>query len=156
MRWFQNVQPVLAGKILSSLKCRACESKPPAPEQKDPICFLCFEAFGLEPSTDQIVVEPLTRKLAEKMAVSPEPWKQLAAISLTSNGDIAASVEYRPVGDDPLFAHTEQEENAVRIELEDGRRFECRGKGAGRRPTVESLLADSHEIRRSVLQANKF
>ena len=125
-------------------------------DAKAKISILCFEAFGAEPARDLIAVEPLTRELAEKMAVSLEPWKQLAAISVTSDGVPTASVEYRPVGDDPLFTRTQEEENALRVELDDGRRFQCRGKGAGRRPTVESLLADSHDFRRSVLSANRF
>ena len=122
-------------------------------DAKAKISILCYEAFGREPDQNNIAVEALTPELAEKIARSGDAWRQLARFSETLEGDISASVEYRPVGDDALFNETHGECNAMRVTIDDGRHFECRGKGAGRRPTVESLFADLGDFRRSV-QAN--
>ena len=122
-------------------------------DAKAKISILCYEAFGREPDQDDVAVEPLTPELAKKIAQSGDAWRQLASFSETEEGDISASVEYRPAGDDVLFNETHGECNALRVTIDDGRHFDCRGKGAGRRPTVESLLADLGDFRRTV-QAN--
>ncbi len=125
-------------------------------DAKAKISILCFEAFGREPDPDNIAVEALTQRLAEKIAQSGEAWKQLATFCETPEGGIAASVTYKPIGDDPLFSDTLGESNAMRVAIDGGRQFECRGKGAGRRPTVESLLAELNDYRRSLPITDNF
>lgn len=120
------------------------------------ISILCFEAFGVEPDPEMIAIEPLTQELAEQIAQGGSAWKQLANICQAPDGKIAASLKYEPVGDDTLFSETPGESNALRVIVHGGRQFECRGKGAGRRPTVESLLADIGDHRRSVQITNDF
>ncbi len=114
------------------------------------ISILCFEAFGCEPDPGIIAVEALTQELAEKIARNGGVWKQLAKMRQAPDGEIIASLKYEPVGDDTLFSDTPGEGNAMRVVVRGGRQFECRGKGAGRRPTVESLLADIGDHRRSI------
>ena len=50
------------------------------------------------------------------------------------------------VDGDPLFAELPDEWNALRVTTADGRVFTARGRGAGRRPTAESVWADLTDL----------
>jgi homoserine dehydrogenase len=114
------------------------------------IAILSFVAFGREIALDAVAVEALTAEKAAAFAASGGAVKQLATIAMT-DGKFAARVAFARVDDDPFFKSAEWEANALRAALDDGRMFEARGKGAGRRPTVESILADLGDIRRALL-----
>lgn len=116
------------------------------------IAILSFVAFGREIALDAIAVEPLTAEKAAAFAAAGGVVKQLATLE-DKNGALAARVAFTRVDADPFWRSAEWEANALRAALDDGRLFEARGKGAGRRPTVESILADLGDIRRA--QANK-
>ncbi len=116
-------------------------------DAKAKISILSFEAFGVEPTEDQIAVEGLDAALADKFANDTGDWRQIARVE-QKDGQIIARVSYERVDGDPLFSSAVGEENVLRAVTEDGRIFECRGRGAGRRPTVESLLADLGEVKR--------
>lgn len=60
----------------------------------------------------------------------------------------SASVLVEPVERDSVFGSLDDEWNAVVIELEDGTSRTLRGRGAGRWPTSESVLADLLELSR--------
>ena len=47
---------------------------------------------------------------------------------------------------DPPFAELPDEWNALRVTTADGRVFTARGRGAGRRPTAESVWADLTDL----------
>ena len=51
-------------------------------------------------------------------------------------------VTFQSARDDTLFADLPDEWNALRVICEDGTVFTCRGRGAGRWPTAESVWAD--------------
>ena len=125
-------------------------------DAKAKISILCYEAFGREPDQASIIVEALTKERAEKIAAQGGVWKQLAEFSEEPGGDIVASVTYKRVGDDALFNRAQGEDNAIRVKTDSGDAFESRGKGAGRRPTVESLLADLGHFRRSLIARDNF
>lgn len=115
------------------------------------IAILSFVAFGREIALDAIEVEALTPEKAAAFAAGGGVVKQLATIE-NAGGGIAARVVFTRADDDGFFKSAEWEANALRAALGDGRVFEARGKGAGRRPTVESILADLGDIRRALLQ----
>ena len=69
--------------------------------------------------------------------------RQLAVFDVDSG---APTVAFRALDGDPLFADLADEANAVRVTLGDGRCLVARGRGAGRIPTVESVLADLSDL----------
>ncbi|NWG92867.1 MAG: hypothetical protein HXY21_10250 [Parvularculaceae bacterium] len=112
------------------------------------ISILSFAAFGEEIAPDAIRVEALDAESAARMTSEGGCWKQIARLERAADGAFRASVGFERRDRDPLFADARFEANALRIALGDGRMFECRGKGAGRNPTVESILGDLGSIRR--------
>jgi homoserine dehydrogenase len=66
---------------------------------------------------------------------------------LDATGGLKASLRFERRDHDALFVGATEEANAIRIRLADGRTLERRGKGAGRKPTVESILGDLGAIR---------
>lgn len=65
--------------------------------------------------------------------------RQLARLDVRT-GEV--SIALRAVDGDPLFADLDDEWNALRVTIADGRTFTARGRGAGRTPTGESVWAD--------------
>lgn len=114
------------------------------------IAILSFVAYGREIALDAIEVEALTAEKAAAFAAAGGTVKQLATLE-ERRGALSARVEFTRVDDDPFFRGAQWEANGLRAALEDGRVFEARGKGAGRKPTVESILADLGDIRRARL-----
>lgn len=112
------------------------------------IAILAYEAFGIDMDLDAIDLEALTAERAARFLEEGGVWKQLARI-VQKDGVLTARVGFERVDDDPFLAATPGESNALRVEIADGGTFSCRGKGAGRRPTVESLFADLGEIARA-------
>ena len=112
------------------------------------LAILSYAAFGREIDLAAIEIEALDAAKAARFAASGGVWKQLARLDMREDGALVASVRFERRDDDPLFAGARWESNAMRLRLEDGRTIECRGKGAGRGPTVESILADLSDIRR--------
>jgi len=115
------------------------------------IAILSFVAFNREIALGDIAVEALTPEKAAAFANAGGVVKQLATIE-NRNGQLAARVVFTRVDEDPFFRSAQWEANALRAEIAGGRLFEARGRGAGRRPTVESILADLGDIRRALLQ----
>lgn len=114
------------------------------------IAILSFVAFGREIALDAIKVEALTADKAAGFAQAGGTVKQLATL-VDRGGALSAQIRFSRVDDDPFFSGVEWEANALRAVTDDGRIFEARGKGAGRKPTVESILADLGDIRRAKL-----
>lgn len=121
------------------------------------ISILSYAAFGEEIDLDRIEIEALDAAKAARFAQDGGRWKQMARLEKAASG-LTARLRFERRGDDKLFADALWEANALRIRLADGGVVECRGKGAGRRPTVESILGDLGWIKRSMeasaLQAN--
>lgn len=117
------------------------------------ISILSHAAFGEEIDLADIDIESLDAETAARLIAEGGCWKQVARLKRYKGGRPTASVRYERRDGDRLFEDALFEANALRITLEDGRIVECRGKGAGRRPTVESILGDLGEIRRARLAA---
>lgn len=112
------------------------------------IAILAYEAFGFDMDLDAIELEALSADRAARFLEEGGVWKQLARIDRRS-GAVTAKVRFERVDDIPFLAATPGESNALAAATADGGAFYCRGKGAGRRPTVESLFADLGEIARA-------
>ena len=111
------------------------------------ISILSFAAFGEEIDPGRIGIEALDAAKAARFAQDGGRWKQVARLEKSAAG-LTASLRFERRDDDALFAGALWEANALRLRLVDGRVVECRGKGAGRRPTVESILGDLGAIGR--------
>lgn len=112
------------------------------------IAILAYEAFGVDMDLDAIELEALTAERAARFLKEGGVWKQLARIA-RRGGALTAKVRFERVDDIPFLAATPGESNALAAATAGGDTFFCRGKGAGRRPTVESLFADLGEIARA-------
>jgi homoserine dehydrogenase len=102
-------------------------------------------AILIHEATDRVVpVSTVERQtLSDATALPSGRVRQLAVFETEST---APGVSYRALDDDPLFAGLADEANAVRVTLDDGRCLTARGRGAGRIPTVESVLADLSDL----------
>ena len=103
--------------------------------------LLAFEAFGRAPE------EVSKDGLSPSTPVGPHV-RQIGACR--ADGDaLWASVALDPDCAQPLFRSLKGERNALRVVGADGRVWSCRGRGAGRWATTESLLADLADIARA-------
>ncbi|MEO1251399.1 MAG: hypothetical protein AAFW81_03520 [Pseudomonadota bacterium] len=106
------------------------------------LAILSFEALGAEAPESAITVEALTRDKAQEIVETGGVWRQMSTLQIGEDGALRGSVALSQIDASSTFAHVIEEENALQISLRDGRRFECKGKGAGRAPTVGSLFDD--------------
>jgi homoserine dehydrogenase len=74
--------------------------------------------------------------------------RQIGAAHL-KDGVIAPPVSLTADHGDPLFSSLRGEGNALKVYGADGRVWRCRGRGAGRWATTESIMADLAEIVRA-------
>lgn len=103
--------------------------------------LLAFEAFGRAPEAVSLdVLSPAT-------PVAPG-LRQIGACRADGAG-LSASVRLDADNRQPLFTALRGERNALRVVGADGRVWTCRGRGAGRWATTESLLADLADIARA-------
>lgn len=102
--------------------------------------LLAFEAFGVMPEEADIPRDILS-------ADSPLliGGRQLCRCRL-DNGRPVAEVRLVAGAVDPLFAELKGEGNALKVIAADGSAVRCRGRGAGRWATAESLLADLSDL----------
>ncbi|HYC98182.1 homoserine dehydrogenase [Brevundimonas sp.] len=102
--------------------------------------LLAFEAFGEMPDEADIprdVLHPASLPPAGSRQVCRCEWK---------DGKLFASVRLTAGPLDPLFGDLKGEGNALKVVSRDGSVVRCRGRGAGRWATAESLLADLSDI----------
>lgn len=104
--------------------------------------LLSFEAFGETPG-DDLPCDVLASDFSAE-----GPVRQIGACRL-EDGVLQASVRLDRNLDDPLFSALKGERNALKVYGEDGRVWSCKGRGAGRWPTTESVLADVADIIRA-------
>jgi homoserine dehydrogenase len=102
--------------------------------------LLAFEAFGVSPAVEDVPRDHLTEATDASGGV-----RQLGAAYL-KDGAITPSVSLSADHGDPLFSNLRGEGNALKVYGADGRVWRCRGRGAGRWATTESIMADLAEI----------
>lgn len=110
------------------------------------LSILSFAAFGREIPLEEIEIEALTTERAAAIGAEGGSWKQIARLIRADGGSVKASLRFERRDDDPFFVSAVRESNAMRIKLANGAVVERRGKGAGLKPTVESILADLDDV----------
>ncbi|HEY3814297.1 MAG TPA: homoserine dehydrogenase [Caulobacteraceae bacterium] len=109
--------------------------------------ILAFEAFG-EVLDDADIPRPVLDADAVTRHGGCGTLRQIGRC-VREDGEVAAWVNLEPTLEARLFRSLRGERNALRVVLKDGRSFVCRGRGAGRWPTAESVFADLGELVRS-------
>lgn len=99
------------------------------------LAILAWEATGRRIGAERIVRQTLSAE-----AVLPEG--RVRQISRLDARTGEASVRFEAVEASSPFHDLPDEANALSVTLSDGRVFSTRGRGAGRRPTTESVWAD--------------
>lgn len=102
--------------------------------------LLAFEAFGVMPDEADIPRDVLSATVRP-----PAGARQLCRCRM-DNGRLVAEVRLAASGLDPVFAALKGEGNALKVIAADGSVVRCRGRGAGRWATAESLLADLSDL----------
>lgn len=104
--------------------------------------LLAFEAFGRTPAGD------VPCAILSESFKPTGPVRQIGACMRESD-ELKASVSLDVGLDDPFFLALNGERNGLKVYGEDGRVWSCGGRGAGRWPTTESVLADLNDIVRA-------
>lgn len=99
------------------------------------LAILAWEATGCSPGAEQVV-----RQILSADAVLPQG--RVRQISRLDARTGEAAVRFEAVDAASPFYDLPDEANALIVTLTDGRAFFARGRGAGRRPTTESVWAD--------------
>lgn len=102
--------------------------------------LLAFEAFGVLPDD-----ATFRRDVLDPAALPPKGARQVCRCEIR-DGVVTAQVRLTADGIDPLFSRLSGEGNALKVELADGSVVRCRGRGAGRWATTESVLADLSDL----------
>lgn len=103
------------------------------------LAILAWDGLGRRVQVDAVA----RQTLAADTAPGPGPVRQIARLDVLSG---RTGVAFEGVDDDPLFAVLPDEANALRVTLADGRVLTATGRGAGRRPTTESVWADLEDL----------
>jgi homoserine dehydrogenase len=103
--------------------------------------LLAFEAFGAAPAA--VALDALSPAVETGAAT-----RQIGACRRDGEA-LAASVALDGACADPLFLALRGERNALKVFGADGRVWSCKGRGAGRWATTESLMADLADIVRA-------
>ena len=106
--------------------------------------LLAYEAFGETPRDGAITCDVLSAAFKPNGGAV----RQIGACHKSDTGLDATVVLDRDLSD-PLFLALRGERNALKVYGEDGRVWSCKGRGAGRWPTTESVLADVADIIRA-------
>lgn len=104
--------------------------------------LLAFEAFGQVPADVPCDV------LSARTELGPRPVRQIGSC-FEKDGALEAAVRLDRDLDDPLFQSLEGERNALKVYGHDGRVWTCKGRGAGRWATTESVLSDLADVVRA-------
>ena len=105
--------------------------------------LLAYEAFGVSPDADAVPRDNLSNQTEAAPGV-----RQIGACSRDGEA-LNPSVRLTADHGDPLFSSLSGEGNALKVWNADGRVWRCRGRGAGRWATTESIMADLAEIVRA-------
>lgn len=111
--------------------------------------ILCRHAFGDEP--EEIRAEALTERVAEQAQRARDTARVVRQVARASlcNGELHAIVRFEEVPQDSPFGGLTDEWNALQIVTSDDALYTIRGRGAGRWPTTEAIMADLFDAYRS-------
>jgi homoserine dehydrogenase len=104
--------------------------------------ILAKHAFGTAPR--HIETYPLDESIAREARNAAAGGSRLRQISRawTEGGRVIASVKFERIDKDSTFGRLTQECNGLEILRSDGQQFLATGRGAGRWPTAEAVMAD--------------
>jgi homoserine dehydrogenase len=108
------------------------------------LALIARAAFGISVSPDEIPRTPLSSVAPGAIAgarAAGREIKQIAAARHESNR-VIFDVSFRECAAADALARPRREENCLVIERRSGRRLVMQGKGAGRDPTADAILAD--------------
>jgi homoserine dehydrogenase len=110
--------------------------------------ILSRHAFGALPAS--IDVQVLNLNVANQ-AAEGRPHTALRQIArISTHGDhLHASIGFESMPRDSFFGKLDREWNGIEIRTEDGNCFSSCGRGAGRWPTTEAVMADLFDFRRA-------
>ncbi|HZF43925.1 MAG TPA: hypothetical protein VEZ48_11010 [Sphingomonadaceae bacterium] len=97
---------------------------------------------GVEPAVD---VEALDDAAAARIAASGERWVQVAEL-VSTGGHVAGRVRLAPSAVLGVADLPDDEWNCLHLELANGRRLSCTGRGAGGAATAEAIVADLYDL----------
>ncbi|WP_409018812.1 homoserine dehydrogenase [Brevundimonas vesicularis] len=104
--------------------------------------LLAFEAFGQAPADVPCDV------LSARTELGPRLVRQIGSC-FRKDGALEAAVRLDRDLEDALFQSLEGERNALKVYGQDGRVWTCKGRGAGRWATTESVLSDLADVVRA-------
>jgi homoserine dehydrogenase len=113
--------------------------------------ILAWEAFGAVLDDAEVAREALDAAAAARFAGAAV--KQVGRCVIGPDGRVAAEVTLQALDADSPFRGLRGERNALRVVGAGGRVWTCVGRGAGRWPTAESVLADVADVRRAAARA---
>jgi homoserine dehydrogenase len=117
------------------------------------MAILARHAFGPEATvTGTEAFDESVAEAARAAVASGHRLRQLARATMR-DGEVALSVSFEPVTFESPFYSLCGEWNALILNLEDGQVQHLCGRGAGRWPTTEAVVADILEIGRSRVQS---
>lgn len=107
---------------------------------------------GFARDVDSTLVLALDESVAEKARLASRDGLRLRQISqVYKSGDyIEAIVDYKAVRADTFFGSLTNEWNGIEVTSELGEVLNARGRGAGRWPTTEAVMADLFEVARTL------
>jgi homoserine dehydrogenase len=108
--------------------------------------ILARHAFGVELSATEIQAFDESTAAAARAAIAEGCRLRQLARATARDGEIGLSVSFELAGPDSPFYFLSGESNALSLTESDGRTQHVRGRGAGRWPTTEAVIADVHEI----------
>lgn len=119
----------------------------------DKLVLLCREAFGADLRTDDVVCDGLTADALEAvLSAGNGVPRQVARAWRTGDGTVRASVGLESVDATGTLGRLRGQENALVVRTEAGEIEIVSGKGAGRWPTAEAVVADLLVIARDRLR----
>lgn len=110
--------------------------------------ILCRHAFGTEPeAVNPEQLDERVARIAQDVAWAGMRLRHVARAA-RSNGELRATVRFEEVPVQSLFGRLTREWNALEILGANGARDVITGRGAGRWPTTEAVMADLFEVHR--------
>jgi homoserine dehydrogenase len=116
------------------------------------LLILCRHAFGAEP--DEIDTEVLDESVAEAAKEVAGRGQRLRQVvrATREGGRIRARVSFEVVGEGSLFGQLSREWNAFEVIDTTGNIHSVTGRGAGRWPTTEAVMADLFDLHRYCME----
>ncbi|KAA0215825.1 MAG: homoserine dehydrogenase [Leptolyngbya sp. PLA3] len=115
----------------------------------DKLRVLARVCAGVDLADEDVVCESLTDGIKRASREGGVP-RHVASLDLRDLSQVAARVRVEAVGENDALANVPGSWNAAEVVWSDGRRQVLRGRGAGRWPTAEAVVADVLDVIRHI------